>query len=358
MALAIVCGITNHGRGGNAPSSLPSLGALSTAIASMAAGDWLNWTSSTNAAPITDTSGPGGVSAAWLESAGNLPLTNWPGKFTWDQSRQRLIIVGTAQGYIGESPTGAHSSAAILDVTTGVFSKQWNPMSADLGHVYDNQCSEPLNGKIYRRPYNNANLYECDLTTDTWSVAKDITSLTLGAYGGLEAFPTLGASGSVVFLTPGGALKRWDIATDALSTIGTPGGIGDYGTLHYSEATDALIFGGGTTGTTYYKCDSSGTVTSIAGMPSGVTSTGASANAASCPDPLGRAKSWLFPFGGSVWELDHGTGTWTEREAMPALTHGMPVCAIQDYGVVVGFEGRGRANSTTSMSRIWIYKVH
>jgi len=119
---------TAHGRG----TPVASLGALTTALDGMSAGQWLNWTASTNVQPITDTSCADGQPYAWLESLGNYYLTNWPGKATWDDTRKQVLITGTAQGLASEVPAGQHSSAVYLDVTTGTFSKTWNPMGANL----------------------------------------------------------------------------------------------------------------------------------------------------------------------------------------------------------------------------------
>lgn len=343
---------TAHGRGSPAV-----LGALTTAINSMGAGTYLDWTGSTNVQAITDTTGPGGTAMAWLESVANLYLTNWPGKLCWDSARKQVIVVGTCQGYISDSPPGTHAAAVFLDVTTGVFSKVWNPYGENTGHVYDVNASGTLNGKMYNSAYGSAFLHECDLATRVWATSKNISSLSIGAVRQLEVFPDLGASGSVLLLGDTGKLCRWDIATDALSTIGTYDGIAAYPSIHYVPTSAAVVFGGGTTGTKFRKIDSAGAVTTIStSLPSGLTGTGASIGAPMIADPAGRAKSWAFLMGGNAFSLDHVNGTWTDHGAMPEGISTCPVAAVHEHSAAVFLEGAGRQTGT-SLSQVWLYKV-
>lgn len=329
-----------------------TLGALTTAIDGMSAGQWLNWTSSTNVQPITDTSCSDSVPYAWLESLGNYPMTNWPGKMTFDADRKQIVITGCAQGLISEVPAGTHSVSVYFDVTTGTFSKTWNPMGVSLGHVYDANCSIPMGGKVYRIPYNSSTIFQCDLSSRVWSSARSISALTPGIVIGADVFPEMGASGSVLMLD-GPKLCRWDIATDALSTIGTYDGMGSYTSIHYCAG--YVVFGGGTGGTKFRKINSAGTVTEIcASLAVGMTGTGSGLDSPVVPDPLGRGKSWVFQTAGNAFSLDHASGAWTDHGAASSTS---PPCAIQGHGAFVFFIGSGRANSSTSNSQVWIYKA-
>lgn len=346
---------THHGRG--SPVVPPTLGALTTAIDGMAAGAWLNWTASTNVQHITDATCADAGTYAWLESSANYFLTNWPGKMTWDATRKQVLLTGCAQGFSSEAPAGTHSSAVYLDVTTGQFSKTWNPMASNLGHVYDSNCSRPLGNKVYRSPYGSSSaLYECDLTTRVWASVKTISSLSLGSVNEIEVFPELGASGSVLLLNDAGKLCRWDIATDTLSTIGTYGGIGSYPSIHYCAG--YVVFGGGSTGTTFRKIDSAGTVSTIcSALTAGLAGTGAGVNTPMCADPSGLGKSWAFVPAGSAFSLDHTSGTWTDHGAVSGINTASPVCAIQGHSAFLFYVGAGRANSTTSNCQVWIFKA-
>ncbi len=334
-------------------------GALSAALSALAPNQWLDWSSSTNASAITDTTGPGGLAMNWLESTGNLAITNWPGKAAFDPVTKQVIIVGTSQGYASESPPGAHGKAAYFDVTNGQFSVQWNPFSVNLGHIYDSNVSAPMSGKIYKGAYNSPLLFEGDIASRVWANVANMTSLSLTPVTGLESFPDLGSSGSVLVLCDGGKLCRFDIATTELTTVGTYSGIGAYPVIHYSSR-GYVVFGSGTSATSLYKIDSSGVVTLISNtLPGGLTSIGAQVNCPMAADPLGRAKSWLFVLSGSVWSIDHDTGSWTEHAALPAglaINNGC-VAAIPGTGAFVILEGAGRASSTVSLAQVWIYKV-
>lgn len=334
-------------------------GALGAAVAGMSAGGWLDWSSYTNVAAITDTTGPGGTPTAWLESAGNLPMGNWAGKCAFDHTTKQVVVVGTAQGYIGESPTGAHSAAAYLDVVTGQFGKQWNPFSRDLGHVYDGNPSISLAGKLYRKAYNSAELYECDLATRVWALKKSLSGLSLSTVCALEVFPVLGTAGSVMILTYGGTLHRYDVATDALSTLGTWSSITTYPVMHYSPAAQMIVFGSGESSQALYKCSSEGVVSPLVStLPAGITGIGPSAGGLFVPDPAGREMSWLYHSSG-IYQLDYATGWSSSLGSVPAgleIGNANPA-AIHGLGAVVFLGGAGRASSTVSMSQVWIHKV-
>jgi hypothetical protein len=330
--------------------------ALATAVAAMSAGAWSDWSSSTNVQAITDT-GPDGPTA-WLESTANMPLTNWPGKVTWDSARHQIVAVGTAQGYTSDTPPGTHASAVYLDTMTGLFSKTWNPFNENTAHIYDGNCSVSMAGKIYRKPYNSTNLWKCDLSTRLWTLAKSVSPLALSAVCNLDVFPDLGTLGSIIFSSDGGKLSRWDIATDALTTIGTYSGIDSYTSIHYIPSNGSVIFGGGTSSTTLYKLDSAGAVTTVSGaFPPGITGTGSGVGSTLTPDPSGRAKSWLFVPGGNVYDLDHASGTWSDHGMTSSVPSDSAAAACHGLGAVVFLRGYGRASSTVSNSTVHVFKV-
>ena len=336
------------------------LGAIKSALDSMNAGQWLDWSASTNVSGITDTTGPGGVAANWLETTGNLAMTNWPGKAAFDLVTKQAVIVGTAQGYASETPAGAHGKAAYFDVTTGQFSSQWNPMGVNIGHIYDGNPSIAHSGKIYRTAYNSPLLFEGDVASRVWTSVADMTSLGLSFVKSVEIFPEFGASGSVLILCDGGKLCRYDISTDALSTIGTYSGIGSYPVIHYCKGRGYVVFGAGITATALYKLDSSGSVAQISNtLPGGLTGIGAQNNCPMVADPSGRAMSWLLELTGSIWSLDHATGAWTEYSALPEglAINNCAVAVIHGYGALLFLEGAGRASSTVSTAQVWLHKV-
>jgi hypothetical protein len=174
----------------------------------------------------------------------------------------------------------------------------------------------------------------------------------------IDVFPDLGASGSVIFMSDGGKLSRWDIATDALVTIGTYSGIGSYASIHYVPASQCIIFGGGTTSTTLYKLSSTGVVTTVsAAFPAGITGTGSGVSITLLADPAGRAKSWMFVVGGNVFSLDHSTGAWTDYGMTSSTPSDGAAAACHGLSAIVFLKGYGRASASLSNSSVHIFKV-
>jgi len=339
--------------GGYIEAGRRRLGALSEALTAMPAATWLNWTSSTNVVPITDT-GPDGLTA-WLESTGNYYMTNWPGKASFDPVSKQVMLAGTAQGFSSDVPAGLHAKIVFFDLATGLFSSVWNPYAANTAHIYDANPSVAINGKIYRQPFGSTWLFETTISTRVSVVKKDLA--TLGAFGAyaLECFPEMGASGSIIFVSSTGVVGRYDIATDTLNTIGTYSGITAYPIVHHCN--DYLVFGAGYSSSTFYKLTAAGTVSQMANtLPASLTGIGSQLGHTMVADPTGAKKSWLFISGGNAYTLDHQTATWYDKGTIPFSSANTAVASIQGFGAFVFLVGGGRIDSAHSNSKIWLYK--
>lgn len=329
------------------------LGVLSSTLSAMPAATWLNWTASTNVVPITDT-GPDGLTA-WLESTGNYYMTNWPGKATFDPITKQVLLAGTAQGFTSDVPAGLHAKIVFLDVTTGLFSCVWNPYNANTAHIYDSNPSVAISGKSYRLPFASTWLYETTLSSRVSIAKKDTASLGLTGVISLECFPEMGATGSVIFVDATGKVCRYDIATDALSTIGTYSGISSYPVIHHCN--DYVVFGAGSTSSTLYKLTSAGVVTQLSNtLPASLSGVGASLGHTMVADPAGLKKSWLFVSGGNAYTVDHQAATWEDKGLIPFSSANTAVSSVQGTGAFVFLVGGGRADSTHSNSKVWLYK--
>jgi hypothetical protein len=359
-------------RWGATPRNAPRMagfGALEVAALSMTAGTWLDWTHSTNVQHISDVNPTTGTRTAWLETRPNFFLTNWPGSITWDADSKRLILVGASQGTAMDTPPGWSTSVVFLDVTTGSFSRQWNPFKRNTWHVYDANSTRPLGGYVYRSVPAPATLFKMALGTNKWSVAEDIVGIGIG-FGdppALEVHPTMGAQGSVLISGSGGRIGRLDRATGAVTVLAAslPGVRGLSPVMSYHSGIDAVVFGGAEFGTTLHTISKTGAITALStNLPPGVPSIGPDStrgNTVLAPDPQGRAVAWLFDEGTTrkVWKLDLKSGAWTDSGALPAAfaaAAGACVGTIPELGVHVWFDGNGRANSSISNSRVWLYK--
>lgn len=335
----------------------------------MSAGEWLEWTASTNVQQITDINPTSGLATAWLESKPSYFLTNWPGNMTWDSVRKRLILVGASQSTSGDVPAGWSTAAVFLDVTTGTFAKQWNPFGRNSWHVYDSNSTRPLGGYIYRTAPAPSTLFRMELATNRWSRADDLSAIGLG-YGdvpALEVHPTLGPEGSILVSGTNGRIGRINRATGAVTVLssGLPGVAGLSPVLSYHPGIDAVVFGGGEAGSSLYVISNTGVITSlVTSLPPGVRSISPDSsvgNTVLAPDPRGRKIAWLFDQSTTrkVWKLDLVAGTWSEAGALPSLfavTGSACVGTIPELGVHVWFDGNGRSSSSTSASRVWIFK--
>ena len=335
-------------------------GALGDFVAGMAPGTWAQYTGvDINA---TETAGPSGTARSWLEGEANYPLTNWPGKIAFDPDKKLLIAIGTTNGYVSEIPAGAHSKNLIFDLFTNEFSAAWNPVGRSYGHFYDTNSSRALNGYFYSRGYSDSSIRKMSTTTRMWSESYSLTGLVpaAGSVGAVEVHPSLGSTGSVLFLEPTGRLVRFNTADGIRSIIGTYAGIGSYPVMHYVPALDCVIFGGGESGSKLYKLTDTGEVLEVTTtLP--VTLAANGTGGPFVPDPSGLPRSWHFYDGDStVRYIDWTTGQWTTFGAPPAALSGrfdvtvaasltgMSAFALLTYG--------GRSGGVTT-SKFWILKV-
>lgn len=365
-------GFGTEPRWGPAPRNSPPVngyGALGSVATALAPGNWVEWSATSNVRQIADVNPHNGVRTGWLESKPNLFLTNWPGSITWDSVRKRLLIVGASQGTSSDTPPGWSTSLVSLDVTTGMFGKQWNPVKRNTFHVYDSNSTRPLGNYIYRTAPSPATLFKMDLTTNTWSQADDLAAMRLG-FGdvpALEVHPTLGAQGSILVTGTGGRLGRVDRATGAVTLLAESlaGVVGLSPVISYHPGIDAVVVGGGEAGRALHKVSNTGAISLLTDvLPPGVPSLSpdsSTGNTVLAPDPAGRAVAWVFDEGTTrrVWRLDLRTGAWSNAGALPtdfASVAGACVGTIPELGVHVWFDGNGRESPTASNARVWVFK--
>lgn len=327
---------------------------------------------------VKETTGLNGTARSVLETNANQPFTNWSGKGCYDKDARKLILLGTAQGYTSSTPIGANTKEVIATigdalgaVSYGVF---WNPTGRNEAHTYDSICSRPLNGKLYRKSYNNATtLMERTLASEgAWTAS----AYTVAGLSGpvkdvcaLEVHPSLGAQGSVlIFDAQSARVIRWDVASGTRSTIAVAG-LGHDQLAHYVPALDAVVFGGGlqsnlTTGSNlWWKIDSAGTVSALTvdALPSGVTIPSFNNNRmTACADPGGQPRSWMVSSETSkLYSIDWNTGAWTDRGAIPSgiPTSYLMLISMTGTNALAMIVGAGRDGGGNTTARLYVYKV-
>lgn len=327
---------------------------------------------------VKETTGLNGTARSVLETNANQPLTNWSGKGCYDKDARKLILLGTAQGYSSSLPVGANTKevVAALGSTLGslTWSVYWNPTGRNEAHTYDSISSRPLNGKLYRKSYNNATtLMERTLASEgAWTAS----AYTVAGLSGpvkdvcaLEVHPSLGAQGSVlIFDAQSARVIRWDVASGTRSTIAVAG-LGHDQLAHYVPALDAVVFGGGlqsnlTTGSNlWWKIDSTGTVSALTvdALPAGVTIPSFNNNRmTACADPGSQPRSWVVSSEtNKIYSVDWNTGAWTDRGAIPSgiPTSYLMLISLTGANTLSMVVGSGRDGSGNTNAKLYMYRV-
>lgn len=352
---------------------VPTFGLLSTLAAGVSAGAWLEITASSNIQAITDTAGPSATADAWTDSDTSIVKTmfDWGGKATWDSARGKLIYVGNGAGYSGAN--GTHTKVLTLDAATLQFGATWNPVASTIGHFYDSNPSLIRNGNLYRRAYQDENVYRMAAATGAWTSMGQLTGMGMGGMvPAMDVHPGLGASGSLLFCAYSGRLARWNLADDALTLIATShSGVATSDTVcSYHPGIAAVVFGGGLVadgGATLHKIDAAGSVSTVSTtVPTGVLGIGpcnGTEVTVLLPDPQGRAFAWLLDptTTRKVWRLDLAAGTWADHGAIPTSfgedTNGdwTVGTTVPEVGVQVWVDASAPSGGS-SLSKLWIFR--
>ena len=336
-----------------------SISLIEQAINGMDQNSWLEYTSTNiNEMEETGPDGPAGI----FETEANKPLSNWANTFSYDTASKQIIGVGTAEGYISDTPLGQHAKQINFDMESNQFSVKWNPTGQNSGHIYDANPTRPLNGVIYRKDFERFPIYGYTIATDTWVLAFDMSGMSPSSVGvvGIEVHPNLGPQGSLLAIDQTGRLTRFDVDSGVRSVIGTFPGVTFYAIQVYIEALDVILFGGGFGGTTMYTLDNTGAVTEFITTLPQIPHCNSSPNKL-LPDPLGRAIAWMFSDEDDhYYMLDVNTGIWTDYGLIPAAlqTHlALSVgVSLLSEGAIAMFWGRGRSAGVTQ-SKFFLFKV-
>lgn len=324
----------------------------------------------------------GGMSVLEVGGYSNL-MPPWCGKTWMDPNTGLMGALGCTAGFASQPDA---SKAFYLDPYVPLnqgFTVAYNPTSKAEGHYYDGNCSRPLKGYVYRRGYNNTQIWRMNVKTRVWELFGTFATIADQVVA-LEVFPELGPNGSIVCVGAFGQLYSIDAITKVVTSYGTFTGSVQYCICIYLSGPKCIVFGAGTnvvsgsgyteTGNKLWKLDSSGTVTLITSTYApGMTQIGSSANQGpTVPHPDGNSILCLSGELLQVWKMDV-SGTWTYLSDLPTPfnfrnpTGGLPdvlnntlPCTMHGQGAILLWYAKGRdvnSNIGNTTSQFWIYKV-
>lgn len=351
-------------------------GLLQTLANSMAPGDYLDITSSSNIQSRVDTSGPGGALNAYTDSDSSIAnsMFDWGGKAPFDPVNRCFWFLGNGAGYSGAG--GTHSKLLKLDALTLQFSVvTWNPVGTTTGHFYDASPSRIHNGYFYRFAFQGSDTYRLEVATNTWTnLGKDSLMGLDSEAPSMDVHPGLGSQGSLIFCSYGGLLVRHNLADNVRTVIAAShSGVATSDTVcSHHPGISAAVFGGGATadgGSSLYKIDNAGTVSLLSSSyPAGVLGIGPCNGGPVTiylPDPQGRAFAWLLDPSTTrkVWRHNLTDGTWTDAGAIPTAMKPagdatwVVASHVPELGVILIVDADTPvASPPSSTSRLWLYK--
>lgn len=335
----------------------PAATLLETFIAAMPSNSWSEYTG-TN---INEMRFNPSVNAdvGILESASNYLMTNWTNKFAWHPTRKIVSGVGTSNNFFATGG-GKYAKQLVFSFDENEFDYVLNPVNQDYGygHCYDANCSGFANDKTWYKPNSSNGEYrimEYNAADNSWRWS-DFTLSGLSVLRPLWMLDCHPEHNALYCIEDFGRLVKFDLTTAQRTVIGTFSGISGYPVI--ARAGQYVVFGCGNSGTTLYKIDQAGNVTTVNNsLPTTYHCAGATKFV---PHPDGSARIvCMSSADGVVRVLDVETGLFTDiATTIPASIDFTYTAAtgLVGAGAVALWRGGGRSSGATT-SKFWIYKV-
>lgn len=336
--------------------------ALHTAATNLAAGSWVELSTTNIVSTLGQTGGASGFTFGFTD------------KMVWDHVGAKGYFIGS-----DHAPSSGYPRFVQYDEATNTWSilsqPAWFPSTSSTAmHGYHHTAIDWIGRKLYHRPYGNMTVQIYNLATGTWSTAAAI-GIGSGAsqigYNsccvGVDFLPWLGSHGWLLYHSTenggNGTLLRydpnantWDTPTGGNETLptGDPHNIVECSIVHRQ-----CIMGGGNGSAAVHKIVTRETISANActnapsayGIDVSITT----------HDPV--SGNFLFLWGPNNWyELDPTTCTWTAQGGTASVlsspnhtpakpVHGVVAMPIYSYGVIMF----PKCDSSSSCT-VWLYK--
>jgi hypothetical protein len=335
--------------------------ALSVAAAALTPGSFVELT--TNG--ITD-----GVNNIFETTSPLWHILEFGGKGTWKASAN-----GTGEFYYFGS---SHDSGVFVNrfvkyvestntwsliSTSGPFANCADQVPFCVTHSYDHQTIRAADGIYYHRRTNSQEIQRFDIASQTWlTPLTNFIDAALGGHqqvGTIEIFPTMGASGSLIFGDSYTMVSAYSPQKQLMvynSTSASPTGFGvarwDFTTSVGSKLAGPLAVGY----RKMYKLDAAGVQTALADAPCDLHASDSPPGGFLMPDPV-NGNFLILCRDGNMYSLDPtGTGTYTNLNVTLPFVFNTAAnrhtfVSIQEYGVVMLIERPSQA-----VAKVWLYK--
>jgi hypothetical protein len=263
----------------------------------------------------------------------------------WDSVSQKFFYAGGDHYGAGAAQ---HCKWVVYDEISNTWTGSYGTRPSGAGvvpHSYDQIALSEADRYFYcRYPYAGGagDIQRYQIDTDTWdTLASNGTISYFQQEGALKFLPGYGLI-HVLPEGPGagtypGAIYRWNEATDTWSKVGANLDMGYNDAIAcYSPVANCVFFGGGANlgsdpePLSFYKVNTSGTVTTLTDFPIGVSSAQNALLGASATLPY----IYLWASDGSMRRYDINADTWTTIDAA-ATNHFAPVFSYPTYGSVL-----------------------
>lgn len=195
-------------------------------------------------------------------------------------------------------------------------------------HGYDHMAINPNDGTIYYRRAAEDSIRQ--YSGGSWSILSDANLNYVQIANGIEFFPELGATGSIIFCDAYG-IQRYDLNSDQWIMLEPNPTMNYHSYAEYSPVHQTVICGGGNGESSVYRIDSNG---SIQQMNDGPFNLGVAWGSIITSDPV-TGDFLVWGAGGSLYTYNPITDTWT-NEGQPAVPYNIsaPAYGSDIFGVI------------------------
>jgi len=269
-------------------------------------------------------------------------IFQWAHKGGWDPNTQQFMYLGSPHSnpwkfVIYNAQTNTWRAGPLPDPC---MSEDPNTSAFCIGHGYDHNIIDPVNGNFYHRLYNSGKIFKYSIVGSAWELIPAPPQNGFQVSGAMEYFPEMGGLLFADARFGPASLFFYNTATSQWSVLSTNLDLGPHSHVSgYSSVHKVVILGGGSNDKrSMYKINATGTITKLNDAPFNIRV----GSTVFTPDPSGN---FLVLQGDSsvngFYEYDVANDTWRLLDAQPLLSSfggkafdivGAP---ISNYGVTM-----------------------
>jgi len=270
-------------------------------------------------------------------------IIRYAGNAGWDPNSREFLFLGTPHWEAKKGWKLIRYNDETNTWTSGPLPPGCIGNGTCIGHGYDHNTVDPVNGDLYHRRHNGSDVYKYDILTDKWVEIPNMPARST-CCGALSYFPELEG----LVYVGGNNLFYYSKQLDKWEVLSSPAGLRSYHNVsEYNPVHQVVLFGGGNGVYDLYLLDQNKKITKIKNSP--ITLRCTQANHLTLDPVSGKFIAIDLSNGGGrrMWEMDLATDSAWHSLPITAPFGGPTISApVSNYGVTMFLNENGSKTGT------------